>query len=118
MAAYRKAVTEDKQYCTEFLTPLDATAERGVFTDTPWIPGELKEVVNAVLGCNTYPEHPEDMFRPPPTSTSGENPTAVSDRQVSGEVKPRSNMPRRNHTSSGDRVSSRSAQKPHSYGVS
>jgi hypothetical protein len=69
MAAYRKAVTADKQYCIEFQTQLDATAERGVFTDTPWIPGELKEVVIAVLRCDTYPEHPEDMFRPPPTST-------------------------------------------------
>jgi hypothetical protein len=68
MAAYRTAVTVDKQACIDFQTELDATAARGVFADTPWIPGELKEVVEAVLGCATWPEHPEDMFRPPPTS--------------------------------------------------
>lgn len=68
MAAYRMAVTADRQSCIEFQTQLDATATRGVFADTPWIPGELKEVVDAVLGCNTWPEHPDDMFRPPPTS--------------------------------------------------
>jgi hypothetical protein len=67
MAAYRKAVTADRQSCIEFQTQLDATAARGVFADTPWISGELKEVVDAVLGCNIWPEHPEDMFRPRPT---------------------------------------------------
>ena len=68
MAAYRTAVTVDRQACIDFQTELDATAARGVFADTPWIPGELKEVVEAVLGCARWPEHPEDMFRPPPTS--------------------------------------------------
>lgn len=66
MAAYRTAVAVDKQACLDFQAELDATAERGVFADTPWVPSELKEVVEAVLGCNTYPENPGDMFRPPP----------------------------------------------------
>ena len=69
MAAYRTAVAVDKQACIDFQTELDATTERGAFADTPWIPGELKEVVDALLGCTGFPEHPEDLFRPPPTST-------------------------------------------------
>jgi hypothetical protein len=68
MAAYRTAVTVDKQACIDFQTELDATAARGVFADTPWISAELKEVVEAVLSCATFPERPEDMFRPPPDS--------------------------------------------------
>ena len=69
MSAYRTAVTAAKQTCMNFQTELDATAARGIFADTPWIPGELKEVVEAVLGCAAWAEHPEDMFRPSPTST-------------------------------------------------
>jgi hypothetical protein len=69
MAAYREAITEGKQVCVEFQSQLDATAERGDFADVPWLPGELKEVVNAVLGCEWFPENPEDVYRyPPPTS--------------------------------------------------
>ena len=64
MAAYRKAVAEDKQACIDFQVEMDATSERGAFADTPWIPAELKQVVSALLGCDAYPEHPEDMFRP------------------------------------------------------
>ncbi len=69
MAAYRAALAADKQVCTDIEAQLDATAERGAFADVPWIPGELKEVVAGVLSCEAYPEHPEDMFRPLPTST-------------------------------------------------
>jgi hypothetical protein len=68
MAAYRNAVEVDKQACVDFQTELDATEERGVFADAAWIPGEMKEVVEAVLGCAAWPDNPEDMFRPPPTS--------------------------------------------------
>ena len=32
---------------------LDATAARGAYADTPWVPGELKEVVDAFLGCDS-----------------------------------------------------------------
>lgn len=69
MAAYRTAVAVDKQACLDIQAELDATTERGVFADTPWIPGELKEVVEALLGCAAFPENPEDLFRPPATST-------------------------------------------------
>jgi hypothetical protein len=64
MAAYRTAVAEDKQACIDFQADMDATEARGAFADTPWLPGELKEIVSALLGCDMYPEHPEDMFRP------------------------------------------------------
>jgi len=67
MAAYRAALAADNQVCAEFQTVLDATAARGVFADTPWIPGELKETVNYALGCDSLPAHPEDAYRPPTT---------------------------------------------------
>lgn len=68
MAAYRAALAADNQVCADFQSTLDATAERGVFEDTPWIPGELKETVNYALGCGSLPAHPEDAYRPPPTT--------------------------------------------------
>ena len=68
MAAYRAALAADNEVCAEFQAKLDATAERGVFADTPWIPGELKETVNYALGCDSLPAHPEDAYRPPPTT--------------------------------------------------
>ncbi len=71
MAAYRDALAQDKQQCADSQAGMNAIAERrDVFADTPWIPGELKDVVEAVLGCSGYPEHPEDVYRPPPSSTS------------------------------------------------
>lgn len=69
MAAYRSAIAEGKAVCVEFQEELDATAERGVFTDMAWIPSEMKEVVEAVLGCAWFPDKPEDVYRyPPPTA--------------------------------------------------
>ena len=68
MVAYRRAVAVDKQACFEIQAKLDAAAERGVFADTPWIPGELQEVADVVVGCASFPENPEDLYRPPPTS--------------------------------------------------
>lgn len=68
MAAYRAALAADNQVCAEFQSKLDATADRGVFADTPWIPGELKEIVNYALGCDSLPADPENVYRPPPTS--------------------------------------------------
>ena len=64
MAAYRTAVGDDKQTCIEFQADMDATGGRQVFADMPWIPDDLKEVVVALLACDVYPDHPEDMFRP------------------------------------------------------
>ena len=65
MDAYRAAVARDKQLCVDIEADLDATADRAEFADTPWIPTELKEIVDAVLGCEAFPENPEDIFRPP-----------------------------------------------------
>jgi len=69
MAAYRAALVDDRQVCADFQAELDGTAERGVFVDTPWIPGKLKEIVDFAVGCSALPEHPEDLYRPPPAST-------------------------------------------------
>lgn len=66
MAAYRNALATGKQVCTDLQSELDATEARGAFAETPWIPGELKEIVDAVLGCEWFPEHPEDVYRYPP----------------------------------------------------
>jgi hypothetical protein len=73
VVAYRAALVEGKQVCVEFQTRLDATADRGVFADTPWIPGELSEVVSARLGCDLFPEEPENVFRPVPATTVPES---------------------------------------------
>lgn len=64
MAAYRDALAADNETCANFQATLDATAERGVFADTPWIPGELKETVNYALGCDQLPANPQDAYRP------------------------------------------------------
>jgi hypothetical protein len=65
MAAYRTAIVEGKEVCDEFQAQLDATAERGDFADVPWLPTQLKEVVVAVLGCDWFPENPNDLYRYP-----------------------------------------------------
>ena len=70
MAAYRAALARDKQECAESQAELNTIAERReIFADEPWIPGELKEIFEAVLGCEGYPEHPEDVYRSSPTTT-------------------------------------------------
>jgi hypothetical protein len=66
VADYRAALVEGRQVCIEFQARLDATAERGVFADTPWLPSALSEIVDARLGCGLFPENPEDIFRPVP----------------------------------------------------
>jgi hypothetical protein len=65
MAVYRTAIVEGKEVCDEFQAQLDATAERGDFADVPWLPTQLKEVVVAVLGCDWFPENPNDLYRYP-----------------------------------------------------
>jgi hypothetical protein len=69
MAAYRTAIADGKQVCNDFQAKLDATAERGVFADMPWVPSEMTEVVEAVLGCAWFPENPEDVYRYPPRTS-------------------------------------------------
>jgi hypothetical protein len=70
MAAYRAVLVEGKQGCTGFQAKLDASAARGVFADTPWVPGEVKEVVDAALGCESFPENPEAAYRQPPATSA------------------------------------------------
>jgi hypothetical protein len=50
------------EVCNEYQAKLDATAAGGIFADTPWIPGDLKEVVEAVVGCDTIPEDLDPAF--------------------------------------------------------
>jgi hypothetical protein len=69
MAAYRAAISEGKQVCLDFQEDLDATADRGVFADNPWIPGRMKEMVFAALGCKWFPDRPEEVYLYPPPST-------------------------------------------------
>jgi hypothetical protein len=64
MEAYRDALVKDIRVCVDFQARLDATAERGAFANTPWIPAEMKEIVEVVLGCDQYPANPEDLYRP------------------------------------------------------
>lgn len=71
MNAYRAALAKDKQDCVDFRAELNAISEqRGDLTETPWIPSDLKEVFRVFLGCDGYPENPNDLYRPPPTATS------------------------------------------------
>ncbi len=65
MAAYRAAIADDKGTCNDFAATIDETSDRAVFGDTPGFPSELTEAVEAVFGCASYPEHPEDVYRPP-----------------------------------------------------
>ena len=69
VAAYRAALVEGKQRCIEFQATLDATESRGVFSDTPWLPAEFSEVVDARLGCDLFPENPDSVFQPAPPAT-------------------------------------------------
>ena len=52
-AAFDEFMQEGLAGCLELQAALDATAARGTFSDAPWIPGELKEVVDAALGCES-----------------------------------------------------------------
>ena len=64
MAAYRTGLAADNEVCAEVQAKLDATTARGAFADTPWIPGELTEIVEYALGCDSLPANPEDAYRP------------------------------------------------------
>ncbi|MCP3988423.1 MAG: hypothetical protein GY724_05090 [Actinomycetia bacterium] len=68
--AFAAALVEGSAVCSEFQAELDATSDREAFADTPWLPSEMKEVVEAFLGCEYFPENPEDVFSTPPTTIS------------------------------------------------
>lgn len=52
LEAYQAAEAETIRICRDVQAQLDATAGRGIFSDTPWIPGEMKETVDAALDCD------------------------------------------------------------------
>ncbi len=54
MAAYRTALAAENQVCVEFQATLDATAKRGVFAEVPWMPGDLKEIVDTPWAAHRY----------------------------------------------------------------
>lgn len=69
MGAYRAALAKDKQQCRDFEAQLNDISEgRESLAELPWIPGDLKELFNAFLGCDGYPENPHDVYLPPPSS--------------------------------------------------
>ncbi|MGB5185501.1 MAG: hypothetical protein WBO84_00040 [Acidimicrobiia bacterium] len=71
MGAYRAALAQDRQDCFDFRSQLNTIAEqRGDLSETPWIPSDLKEVFSVFLGCDGYPAHPDDVYRPAPDSAS------------------------------------------------
>jgi hypothetical protein len=49
--AYWALDAEMGPLCLELQSKLDATAEREIFAEVPWIPGDMKEVVELVVGC-------------------------------------------------------------------
>jgi hypothetical protein len=50
--AYRAISTESASLCQEFRAKINATADREIFADTPWIPEDMKEVVEIMFfGC-------------------------------------------------------------------
>jgi hypothetical protein len=48
--AYR-AMQTDLSLCQELQARIDATADHAAFADVPWVPGDLKEVVEVTLWC-------------------------------------------------------------------
>ncbi len=61
--AFEETLIGGAALCNEFQAELDATAARGAFADTPWIPGDLEDVADAVIGCETIPEDLDAIFR-------------------------------------------------------
>jgi hypothetical protein len=49
--AYRSSLDEAVAICHDFQDRIDATADRASLADAPWIPGDMKQVVELVLGC-------------------------------------------------------------------
>ncbi len=49
--AVRAVDDEISVFCLEFQASYDATIDRLIASDVPWIPGEMKEVVRIDIGC-------------------------------------------------------------------
>ena len=65
MEAYRATIAEGKRLCTGFQAELDAITNVGGFSDAPWMPSELRVGVETALGCQYFPDSPEDIYRYP-----------------------------------------------------
>jgi len=52
-AAVRAAEEDIYSLCLVFQATYDATVERIVVSDVPWIPSEMKEIVQVDIGCET-----------------------------------------------------------------
>ena len=61
--AFEETLIGGVDVCNELQSKLDATAVRGVFAETPWMPSDLKDVVDAVIGCETIPDDLDPTFR-------------------------------------------------------
>jgi hypothetical protein len=61
---FEETLTGGTELCYDFQAQLDASAARGAFAGTPWIPGDLSDVADAVIGCETIPEDLDDVLRP------------------------------------------------------
>lgn len=59
---FKTTLTGGAEVCTEFQARLDATAARGIFADTPWVPRDMTDVADAVIGCDTIPEDLDAVF--------------------------------------------------------
>ena len=63
VAAYRASLAEGRQLCIDLQAHLDETEARGAFEDVPWLPSEMKEVVNIAVGCEGFPDDPQGVYR-------------------------------------------------------
>lgn len=65
VAAYRSALAEGARVCEDLQARLDGIADRGDMSDSPWVPSAMESIVEAVLGCEYFPDDPEGVFRFP-----------------------------------------------------
>lgn len=60
--AYESTLIGGAVACNDFQAKLDATEARGVFADSPWVPGEMQEAADAIIGCDAIPDDLDPMF--------------------------------------------------------
>jgi hypothetical protein len=61
LRAWVAVLEQGSMLCAEVEARLNATEAREVFADTPWMPGDLTEVVHAAIGCQNFPEDFSDV---------------------------------------------------------
>jgi hypothetical protein len=72
------------QLCLGIQSKLDATAERELFAEVPWIPGEMKEVVSLVV-CPPFSitvEQTGVSTSAPPAASTTSSPTTTEDSRI------------------------------------